>query len=370
MSDQTEDTTRAGRPPFPAPTPNDTLVSPVVEGRTVTFSIYAPHASEVALRGDLVEGPPRTGFARDDQGIWSMRLDVVPGTYRYQYVVDGVITPDPRNPEVSPTHTTVMSLVHVSGRETALEEIQDVPHGAVAQVYYRSPVFGGHRRMHVYTPPGYEKEGGPYPALYLLHGGGDCDASWSTIGRAGFILDNLIAAGQALPMIMVMPSGHAPGPRLSIPGSPAMTADPGNDPFTADLLEGIMPHIEATYRVIGEPEARAIAGLSMGGVQTANIGIVHAEQFRYMGIFSSGWFPEVRAEFERLHGEDLRRAAGQYRLVWVAWGNTDIARQNSLAMLEMFDRHGLKYMSKETEGGHTWMNWRHYLAEFAPLLFR
>ncbi|MHB1317752.1 MAG: alpha/beta hydrolase-fold protein [Anaerolineae bacterium] len=357
--------------PFPPPTPNDTIESPVVEGRAITLCVYAPHASEVALRGDLVEGPPRKGFARDEQGIWSLTLtDVVPGTYRYQFLVDEVTTPDPRNPVVSPTHTTVMSLVRVSAPETAFEDAQEVPHGAVASVYYRSPVFGGHRRMHVYTPPGYERSEKSYPVLYLLHGGGDSDASWSTIGRAGFILDNLIAAGEALPMLVVMPAGHAPGPRLAFPGSPAMTADPANDPFTADLLEGVTPGIEALYRVQVTPEARAIAGLSMGGVQAANIGIIHAGHFRYLGIFSSGWFPEVRAEFEERQAVAMRKAASTYRLVWTAWGNTDIARPNSLAMLELFDRHGIRYMSKETEGGHTWINWRHYLAEFAPLLFR
>lgn len=356
---------------FPPPTPNDTLESPIVNDREIAFSVYAPNAHEVALRGDLVEGPPRTGFVKDQQGIWRMVLrDVVPGTFRYQYVVDQVITPDPRNPLVSPTHTTVMSLVRVMGPETAFEDTRAVPHGAVASVYYPSATFGVHRRMHIYTPPGYERDTASYPVLYLLHGGGDSDASWSTIGRAGFIVDNLLATGEALPMIIAMPAGHAPGPRLTFPGSPAMTADPANDPFTSDLLESALPYLEANYRVQAAPEARAIAGLSMGGVQAANIGLVHADDFRYLGIFSSGWFPEVRAEFEERHGETMRRAASLYTLIWTAWGDTDIARPNSIAMLEMFDRHGIKYLSKETGGGHTWMNWRHYLHDMAPLLFR
>jgi enterochelin esterase family protein len=358
------------RPAFPPPTPNDTITSPVVDGRDVTFAVYAPRAGEVALRGDLVEGPPRQGFTRDDQGIWSLTLrDVAPGTYRYQFMVDDVTTPDPRNPLVSPTHTTVMSLVRVTAPETAYEDTAPVPHGALAEVIYPSPIFG-QRRMHVYTPAGYERGNGSYPVFYLLHGGGDCDASWGTVGRAGFILDNLIAAGRAVPMVVVMPSGHAPGPRMGPGGLPAMSSDPANDPFTTDLLDGVIPYIERTYRVQAGPEARALAGLSMGGVQAGNIGIVHAERFRYLGIYSSGWFPEVRAEFERLHGDAMRAAAASYRLVWVAWGSTDIARPNSLAMLDMFDRHGIQTVSKETDGGHTWMNWRHYLAEMAPLLFR
>jgi enterochelin esterase-like enzyme len=355
---------------FPPPTPNDTLVSPVVEGNHVTFSIYAPHASEVCLRGDLIEGPPLAGFTRNDQGIWTKVLEgVVPGTYRYQFMVDGVTTPDPRNPQVSPTHTTVMSLVRVTGPGTAYEDTQAVPHGALAEVYYPSPLFG-QRRMHVYTPPGYERGDESYSVLYLLHGGGDCDASWGTIGRAGFILDNLIAEGACVPMIIAMPSGHVPGPQAAPGASPAMSADPANDPFTLDLLDGVMPHIERSYRVKASSEARALSGLSMGGVQAANIGLVHSELFRYLGIFSSGWFPEVRVEFERLNGAAVRNAASRYRQVWVAWGATDIARPHSLAMLELFDRFGLTYVAKETDGGHTWMNWRHYLASFAPLLFR
>jgi enterochelin esterase-like enzyme len=332
--------------------------------------VYAPRASEVALRGDLVEGPPRTGFLADAQGIWTLVLEhVPPGTYRYAFVIDGVTTPDPRNPMVSPTHSTVMSLVRVTGSQPSIEDLQAVPHGAVAQVHYPSPVFGP-RRMHVYTPPGYERGTESYPVLYLLHGGGDCDASWSTVGRAGFILDNLIATRQAVPMLVVMPSGHAPGPQGAPGTSPAMTADPATDPFSADLLEGVMPYIEATYRVDMAPGARALAGLSMGGVQAANIGLVHAELFKYLGIFSSGWFPAVRAEFEERHADALRSAAAQYRLIWTAWGSTDIARPNSLAMLEMFDRHGIHYQAKETSGGHTWTNWRSYLADLAPLLFR
>ncbi|NLT74404.1 MAG: esterase [Chloroflexi bacterium] len=354
-----------------APSPYDVLVSPEVEGRDVTFRIYAPMASDLALQGDLAEDGPITGFIRSDQGVWSLQLrDVQPGTYRYQFVVDKITVPDPRNPTGSPTHTTLMSLVHVDGSELSIEDIRPLRHGAVSRVYYHSPIFGGHRSMHVYTPTGYERGSAHYPVLYLLHGGGDCDASWSTVGRAGVILDNLIAPHLAVPMIVVMPSGHAPGPQTGFPNSPAMTADPANDPFTADLLEGVIPHIEGTYRVRTEPEQRALAGLSMGGVQAANIGLVHARLFRYLGIFSSGWFPEVRAEFERRHAETLRAASAQYRLVWTAWGRSDIARSNSLAMLQMFDRHGLRYTATETEGGHTWMNWRRYLAAFAPLLFR
>ena len=277
---------------------------------------------------------------------------------------------DPRNTQVSPTLSSVQSLVHVGGAEGAFEDLQPVPHGAVAEVYYASSTFGSARRMHIYTPPGYGRGAGSYPVLYLLHGGGDSDASWSTVGRAGFILDNLIAAGRAKPMIIVMPAGHVPaidgrpGPR------PGLGADAGDDPFTRDLLSDIIPFVERGYRVQANAHGRALAGLSMGGVQAANIGLTHADEFAYLGLFSTGWFPAVIGEFASRHGADLDADRTRLTLLWVAYGSTDIARSNSLAMLRLFDQHGLRYASQESGGGHTWFNWRRDLVQFAPLLFR
>jgi enterochelin esterase family protein len=222
-------------------------------------------------------------------------------------------------------------------------------------------------------PPGYGKSRISYPVLYLLHGGGDSDESWSTIGRAGFILDNLIADGRARPMIIVMPSGHTPDAAGDIASAAnAMSADPGTDPFTDDLLNNIIPYIDANYRVAPGAANRAIVGLSMGGLQAANIAFVHQDRFAWLGIFSSGWFPDVRDQFERLHGADLDRANSNFELVWVAYGTPpyEIAATNAAAMLTMFDRHHVRYQAEQTPGGHTWLNWRRYLSQIVPLLFQ
>lgn len=353
-----------------AASPNDNLVSPQVKDGNVTFSVYAPEAGNVQLSGEMFDYGKYVPLAKAADGVWSVAVpNVAPGTYRYTFRIGGADFVDPRNTEATRSQTRVQSLVHVPG--IAVEDDQPVPHGAMAIVHYRSPVFPSLRRMHVYTPPGYAPEKGPYPVLYLLHGGGDSDENWSTVGRAGFILDNLIAAGKAKPMIVVMPAGHVPAADGSIDGAmTAMSADADRDPFTKDLIGTIIPYVESHYAASPRARDRAIAGLSMGGVQTGNIGIAYSDKFPWVGIFSSGWFPEVRPEFEKLHGKDMDRAARTERLMWVGWGKTDIARDNSKAMLKMFAAHGIRYQELETEGGHTYANWRLYLSKFAPLLFR
>lgn len=353
-----------------AASPNDTLVSPRVADGQVVFSVYAPDADAVQLTGEMLDFGKTLPLAKGANGVWSLAVPkVAPGTYRYTFRVGGVDVVDPRNTETTRMQTRVQSLLHVPG--IAVEDEQPVPHGAVAVVHYRSPVFPTPRRMHVYTPPGYAPDKGPYPVLYLLHGGGDSDENWSTVGRAGFILDNLIAAGKARPMIVVMPAGHVPSADGSIAGAmTAMSADAHNDPFTRDLVETIIPYVESHYAASPRAQDRAIAGLSMGGVQTGNIALAYVDKFPWVGIFSSGWFPEMRPDVERLHGKDMDKAAKTERLLWVGYGKTDIARDNSKAMLKMFAAHGMRYQELETEGGHTYANWRVYLARFAPLLFR
>jgi len=353
-----------------AASPNDTLVSPRIEDGRVVFSLYAPDADAVQLNGEMLEYGKNLPLTKSANGVWSLALPAVaPGTYRYTFRIGGADVVDPRNTEATRSQTRVQSLLHVPG--IVVEDEQAVAHGAIALVDYRSPVFTVPRRMHVYTPPGYAADKGPYPVLYLLHGGGDSDENWSTVGRAGFILDNLIASGKARPMIVVMPAGHVPAADGSIAGAmTAMSADADKDPFTRDLITTIVPYVESHYAASARARDRAIAGLSMGGVQTGNIALAYSDKFPWVGIFSSGWFPEVRADVERLHGKDMDRAGKTERLMWVGYGKTDIARDNSKAMLKMFTAHGIKYQELETEGGHSYANWRLYLARFAPLLFR
>jgi len=353
-------------PPRRPPTPNDSLVSPEVaaDGR-VTFRLYAPKATEVVVTGEVAPGfgQPLV-MSRDARGVWSAVSSALPsGAYRYSFTVDGVTTVDPKNVATSASQTSLASLVVVSPNGDDFQaDRADVPHGAVAKVVYRSPTLG-ERRMHIYTPPRYN-EGSNLPVLYLIHGGGDSDESWSTVGRAGFILDNLIAAGKARPMVVVMPAGGVG--RSSAP----MTSDATRDPFTRDLLDAIIPYVEANYRVSKRPEDRALAGLSMGGIQTLNIGLTNLDRFPWLGVFSSGWFPPDLQAFEERHGRALESTKTPPKLFWMAHGATDIAKPQSEKVIAMLGRHGIRVVSKETPGGHTWSNWRDYLRDFAPLLFR
>jgi enterochelin esterase-like enzyme len=358
--------------PPPAPSPANTVVSPEVlaDGR-VTFRIYAPSATEVSVRGEFAEfGRPPVPLTRADNGVWSATVGPVePNAYRYRFTVNGALVVDPRNVQVSQDNTGVQSVVFVPGPAADFMASHAVPHGAVREVTYRSSSLGFDRRMHIYTPPGYDLGRDRYPVLYLLHGGGGSDDEWSTVGRAGFILDNLIAAGKARPMVVVMPAGHVPG----VEGAQAMTASPANDKFTADLMNDVLPYVERNLRVLTEPASRAIAGLSMGGVQTLNIGMSNLDKFSQVGAFSTGWFPPVLAEFEKNMGAVLDSPAtkGRLKVFFVAVGRDDqLAFQNTKNTLAMFDRHGIKYTYRESDGGHTWINWRRYLNEFAPMLFK
>jgi enterochelin esterase family protein len=357
---------------MPAPTVQDSVVSPdVAADGSVTLRLYAPRAQSVSAHGEWLANGASLPMVRDEQGVWSVTTAPIPGgTYRYSFEVDGATVIDPRNTESSATLTSLQSLLHVDGPEAEFEAAQAVPHGAIAEVLYASSTFGQQRRMHVYTPPGYGVGQARYPVLYLLHGGGDSDASWSSVGRAGFILDNLIAQGRAKPMIVIMPAGHVPNVHGKPGGRPGLGADANEDPFTHDLLNDILPYVERHYRVATQPRQRALAGLSMGGVQAANIGLTHADLFPYLGIFSSGWFPDVLGQFDARHGADLDQDRSRLILLWVAYGRSDIAKPNSEAMLRLFDQHGLHYRVLQTDGGHTWYNWRHDLAQFAPLLFQ
>ncbi len=278
-------------------TPNDTLKSTeVAPDRKVTFRIYAPKASEVSVSGDFGSGGKLT---KDDQGVWSITVGPVPADlYSYSFNVDGVRVVDPKNPMIKQGISSLESMFEVPGEDAEFEKIKDVPHGEVRAAWYHSSTLDAMRRMHVYTPPGYEGTTEQYPVLYLLHGGGDEDSGWSTIGRAGFIVDNLLAEKKASPFIVVMPNGSLPMPanmpRLA-PGSPptpefraAMTA--AQSRFTDELLKEIIPFVEKQFRVKTGSENRAIAGLSMGGGQSLRVLTTHPDQFAYVGIWRRGYF--------------------------------------------------------------------------------
>ncbi len=375
--------------------PGPVVVSPEVGAdRRVTFRVLAPDAQKVELRspGDIPgiggRGVAPPELTKNAEGVWERTFGPLPaGAYRYQFVVNGVTVIDARNPSTSQTNTSVYSLAVVPGSDVF--DTKNVPHGAVASVHYHSTALGGIRRMHVYTPPGYEVSRERYPVFYLLHGAGDVDDSWSSVGRAGFILDNLIAANKAKPMVVVMPAGHVNGagaalggtvPAAAAQGMPGIGAGP--DPFANDFLTDLLPYIEKNYRVLTDRQSRAIAGLSMGGNQTLNIAIPHLEKFAYVGVFSSGIINGARGaapettpfaeawEKQNLAALDNAATKRGLNLLWFSTGKEDGLIATTRNTVELLKKHGFKPIFLESEGAHTWLNWRDYLSAFAPQLFQ
>ena len=355
------------------PTPNDTLKSPnVLADRRVAIRIYAPKASEVIVSGDFLGQNKPMSLSKNEQGVWSVVTEPLkPDYYTYTLMVDGVRTMDPKNPVIKQGISSLENVMAVTGTETAFEDNQPVPHGDVREVWYQSKTLGMMRRMHVYTPPGYEKTTTKYPVFYLLHGGGDDDSGWNTVGRAGFILDNLLAAGKAKPMIVVMPNGSMPMPASTTPGMPSAQAmSEMRARFADELLTNVMPYVEKTYRTLTDRDNRAIAGLSMGGFQTLDLTLTHPELFTYVGVFSSGFFGATIDEAETKYAKVLQDATFNKKLFWIEIGKDDFVMDANKKTLALLDKHQIKYQYKETDGAHTWINWRRYLNEYVPLLFR
>src|SRR5206468_2814281 len=264
------------------------VVSPEVSAdRHVTFRIFAPKAQAVRLSGGDIPGNGQGAeMTKNTNDVWEVTFDPIrPGAYRYNFNLDGVPVIDPRNPSTSESNNNVWSLVYVPGAE--FMDTKDLPHGAVAAVTYYSTALKRFRRMHIYTPPGYESGKGKFPVFYLLHGAGDSDDAWTSVGRAGFILDNLIADKKAKPMVIVMPAGHT---RASTSGPRPAGATRPPDEFLGEFVADIMPYAEKHYRIYADRQHRALAGLSMGGGQTLNIAITNLDKFAYLGVYSSGLF--------------------------------------------------------------------------------
>lgn len=341
-------------------------------GGSVTFRMMAPKATDVKLGGtDIPNIGQGAAMTKGADGLWEITLDSIePGAYRYNFNVDGVSVMDPTNPSTSESNGNAWSLFYVPGSD--FMDTQNVPHGAVSEITYYSKSLNRFRRMHVYTPAGYELGKGKYPTLYLLHGAFDCDDSWTSVGRAGFILDNLIASGKAEPMVVIMPKGHT-GPFNY--GQPL----PKADPFIEDFVNDIMPYAEKNYRVYTDRKNRAIAGLSMGGGHTLTLLMDHMDKFGYAGVFSSGVFElmgqrggQDQPSWEERHADSLNNAQLKkgLNLLWFATGKDDFLLGTTHATVKMLRKHDFRVYYKETDGGHTWINWRNYLNEFAPQLFK
>jgi enterochelin esterase family protein len=355
----------------PAAPPGPVVSPEIAANRDVTLRLRAPQAAKVAVvsGGDIPGLPFQGGLAmtKGTDGVWQVtlpRLDS--GAYRYRFDVDGVATNDPVNPGTSQSNSNAWSLFYVPGAQ--FMDTQRVAHGAVAEVTYYSGALGRERRMHVYTPPGYERNRTAYPVFYLLHGAFDGDDSWSTVGRAGFIVDNLIAAGKAVPMIVVMPDGHT-----SRFGGGGGAGGLNMADFVKEFGADIKPYVEANYRVRTGRAATAIAGLSMGGAQTLDIAMGSLSSYAYVGVFSSGVFGIADGtQWEDAHRAQLDDAAQKrdLKLVWFSTGKDDFLLDTTKQTVAMLKKHGFDVTYEESTGGHTWINWREYLDKFTPQLFR
>lgn len=353
---------------WPQPPAPDTLVSPEVQpDRRVTFRLRAPKASEVTFFGDWMPVGSEEKMAKGADGVWSVTLGpLAPSIYLYTFTVDGVTMADPVNPRIKLRSRTSASMVEVRASTPALWQERDVPHGTVEINWQKSKVIKGDARwIWVYTPPGYEKDRDrQYPVLYLLHGSNDTAAGWTLAGNANFILDNLLADKKAVPMIVVMPYGHA------VPfGSPREAQAKNTSLFEQYLLEDVMPLVESRYRVAPGRQNRAVAGLSMGGGQSITIGFGHMDLFSALGAFSAA----VPADFEKHFAgalEDAKGTSANLKVLWIGCGRQDSLFPRSQKLSEMLNAHHIRNTFRASEGAHTYTVWRLYLGEFVPLLFR
>jgi enterochelin esterase-like enzyme len=346
---------------------NNVPVSPEVHpDRTVTFRLFAPKASEVVLMGspgilEVIKQPKP--LEKDDKGVWSLTVGPLPaGFYTYGYAIDGGLRmPDPSNPNLELRRWGATSVFIVPGTEKAVFEERPVPHGTVHVNFYDSKNLGTSRMFYVYTPPGYESNQQKYPVLYLLHGNGQIEASWTWTGRTNVIMNNLIADGKAKPMIVVMPYGHIP--REIKPGPTAPAGPTDALAIEKELLTGVKPLVESKYRVLTDREHRAIAGLSMGAGQSMSIGLHNLSLFAYMAAFSGGG---NRAEWEKADPAELNKL----KVFWLGCGTEDAAYASVKGMDDLLTAKKVKHVFNPSGGGHSWPNWQVYLSKYAPLLFR
>lgn len=355
------------------------VVSPVVhDDGSVTFQLLARQADKVSLSGSWMQGwGASLEMSRNDTGMWSITIDPIPSEmYTYTYQLDGVRTLDPANGLTVRDGVRNESMFIVKGQRGELYSSNDVPHGTLSKVWYSSPVLKMNRRMYVYTPPGYAEGNQKYPVLYLLHGAGGDEDAWTTLGRTPYILDNLIASGKTLPMIVVMTNGNAWA--AAAPGdAPAMAAPADRmglaGKFEESLVKDVIPFIEKNYRVQTDPNHRAIAGLSMGGGHTMTITNNNPGMFSYVGVMSMGLMTGNRMgnyDAEKHKEQIAALKSSGLKLYWIGCGKQDFLYEGVVNLRKLYDEQQFKYEYFESEGGHTWPEWRIYLSELAPKLFK
>lgn len=368
------------------------IVSPEVKAdHTVTFRIQAPAADSVQITGDflppakmktqwgVVDVPGKANLTKDDKGIWTYTSQPLGSDlYSYTVLVDGFKTTDPSNVYIIRDVASVFNVFIVGGGKGDLYQVSKVPHGSVTRRWYESPGNGMARRVTVYTPAGYETSKEKYPVLYLLHGMGGDEEAWIALGRTSQILDNLIAQGKAKPMIVVMTNGNvaqeaAPGESNLGYAKPSMQMDHTMDGKFEETFPDVIKFIESNYRVKAEKSSRAIAGLSMGGYHSLHISRFYPNTFDYVGLFSAAIMSNDKATSEVYKNFDSTletQMKNGYKLYWIGIGKADFLYKANEEYRAKLDKMGMKYTYVETEGGHTWTNWRVYLSQLTPLLFK
>lgn len=360
------------------------IISPDIhDNKTVTFQVDAPQAKEVRISGDWLpaEGwqPGSVALVKNEQGLWVYTTEILePELYSYSIIVDGFRALDPNNVFMNRDVATVTNFFIIPGDHANLYRVNDVPHGSVTRRWYDSPGLEKRRRITIYTPPGYETDNKEYPVLYLLHGAGGDEEAWISLGRTAQIMDNLMASHEIVPMIVVMPNGNvsqeaAPGegsrgyykPQFMVPG----TMDGTYEQNFMDIVQ----FVESSYRVKKEKAQRAVAGLSMGGFHSLHISRYYENMFDYIGLFSPAILPQQgqdAAIYRNIYETLNKQRENGYKMYWIAIGKEDFLYPNVTEFRKKLDSMGMRYTYIESEGGHIWKNWRVYLKDFTPLLFR
>lgn len=333
------------------------IISPEVKSdNSVTFRYYSRSAKNIVLSGEFLTA--NQSMIKDTSGVWSLTVpSVKPDIYPYSFIVDSVPVADPNNTYVFANERFKRSIVDVKGSTPLVHALQDVPHGKVSYCYYVSGTLKTTRQLLVYTPPGFNPNGKiRYPVLYLIHGGSDTEETWTKVGRANLIADNLIAQGKAKPMIIVMPYGNV---------RPAPMPD-----FTKDVINDIIPFIEKSYPVLAGSANRAIAGFSVGGGQTLNIGLTNTDKFAY--VFAYAPFTATE-EFKKNFANwspDAAKLNSQLKLFTISVGTEDFLLQSVKDNIAMFEQKNIKLKTSIVPGGHTWMNCKQYLATSLQQVFK
>lgn len=365
------------------------VVSPEIHGNnTVTFRFKAPKAVRVQLTGDFLpvqknakfEAPGIVDLKEGQEGVWEYTTPepLKPELYSYSFIVDGLRVNDPANVYLIRDVSTLTNIFIIGGDRADFYKVNPVPHGTVSRVWYDSPALGLERRMTVYTPAGYETGGKRYPVLYLLHGMGGDEEAWISLGRTAQILDNLIAQGKAKPMIVVMPNGNAsqeaaPGESSRGMVPPTMQLPKTMEGSYEQAFPEIVKFIDKNYRTVKSKSGRAIAGLSMGGFHSLHISKQYPDMFNYVGLFSAAIMPNKEVSspiYENMEGKLKVQFDKNPALYWIAIGKTDFLYKANEEYRKLLDKKGYKYTYYESDEGHIWKNWRIYLTEFVPMLFR